>query len=81
MLRNNLDYSWSSFRTALPDDTTIRERIIREVQNYELVDEQRLMRKLGDEKIAYVEPLFRGDFMEQMHTQFAIWFISLLYDV
>ena len=35
-------------------------------------DEQRLLRKLGGEKIAYIEPLFRGDLMKRIHTQFAI---------
>lgn len=54
-----------------PDDRAICKRVTQHASNFMMNQDQSLHRKLKDRRIApYVEPLFQGDFMEQMHLQF-----------
>ena len=56
---------------TLPEDAAMREKVMREAHAYALDEDQGLLRKIGDDKTApYIEPVFRGDFMERLHQQF-----------
>ncbi len=48
----------------------MRERVMQEAHAYALDNDQSLLRKVGDKTAPYIEPIFRGDFMEQLHHQF-----------
>ena len=55
---------------TLPEDAAMRERVMQEAHAYALDNDQSLLRKVGDKTAPYIEPIFRGDFMEQLHHQF-----------
>ena len=49
----------------LPENAAMWGRIMQEAHAYMLDEDQSLLRKIGDDKMApYIEPIFRGDFME-----------------
>src|SRR5438045_2223307 len=49
----------------------MRVKITRQATNYALDQDQSLLRKLPNGGTApYIEPAFRGDFIERMHVQF-----------
>ncbi len=55
----------------LPENAAMQGRIMQEAHAYMLDEDQSLLRKIGDDKMApYIEPIFRGDFMEWLHHQF-----------
>ena len=55
---------------TLPEDAAMRERVIKEAHAYTLDEGEGLLHKIGDKTVPYIEPIFRGDFMEQLHHQF-----------
>jgi len=56
---------------TLPEDTLIRERILKEAEAFTLDVDQSLLRKIGNGQTApYIDPVYRGDFMERIHSQF-----------
>ena len=55
----------------LPQDPAIRERVLHHVNDFIMDKDQTLMHKLKNGNTApYIEPIFRGDFMEELHSQF-----------
>jgi RNase H-like domain found in reverse transcriptase len=56
---------------TLPLDATMRERVLRHADGFVLDKDESLCKKLKNGSIApFIEPSFRGDFMEWLHTQF-----------
>jgi hypothetical protein len=54
----------------LPHDHELRQRVLKEVNDFTIQNDQ-VHRKLpGGEIVPYIDPLFRGDFMDKMHHQF-----------
>jgi len=54
----------------LPTDSTMRAKVMREADSFAM-ENGAIVKRLGDGKtVSYIDPLFRGDFMENMHTQF-----------
>ena len=54
----------------LSTDSTMRAKVMREADSFAM-ENGAIVKRLGDGKTAsYIDPLFRGDFMENMHTQF-----------
>ena len=55
----------------LSQDPAMRERVTALADDFTMDIEQTLLRKLKNElTTSYIEPLFRGDFMEKLHNQF-----------
>ena len=56
---------------TLPNEAEMREQVMHHVNDFRLDEDQSLMRKLRNGETApYIEPLFRGDFMQSLHQQF-----------
>jgi hypothetical protein len=54
----------------LPTDAIMRAKVLQDADSFETQDGA-IVKRLGEGKMApYIDPLFRGDFMENMHTQF-----------
>src|SRR6266496_4722974 len=54
----------------LPMDSTMRAKVLRDADSF-VIEDGAIVKRLGEGKVApYIDPLFRGDFMENMHTQF-----------
>ena len=55
----------------LPRDPAIRERVLHHANDFIMDKDHTLMRKLKNGNTAsYIEPIFHGDFMEELHSQF-----------
>ena len=55
----------------LPRDPAIREYVLHHANDFIMDKDQTLMRKLKNGNTApYIELIFRGDFMEELHSQF-----------
>src|SRR5271169_1506102 len=56
---------------TLPIHCTMRAKVLQDADSFALDEKKALIKKLKDGATApYIDPLFRGDFMEQMHAQF-----------
>ena len=57
--------------SALPADDELKEMVVKNADRFLLGEGETLLRKIREGITApYVEPLFRGDCIEKMHTQF-----------
>jgi hypothetical protein len=57
--------------SVLPIENDLKEIVVKNVDRFLLHEEGRLLRKVRESVIApYIEPLFRGDCMERMSSQF-----------
>jgi len=54
---------------TLPKDAQMRERILKEASDF-VMEDGRLFKRIAGGMTPCIEPLFRGDFMEKMHSQF-----------
>jgi hypothetical protein len=58
-------------KRALPIENDLKEMVVKNTDRFLLDEEGRLLHKVREGVIApYIEPLFRGDYMEHMHSQF-----------
>ena len=56
---------------ALPQDSAIRAMVTQHADEFLLDEDQSLLRRVGQGvTVPYIEPVFRGDFMEGLHRQF-----------
>ena len=56
---------------TLPNEAEKRGQVMHHVDDFMLDEDQGLLRKLRNgERVPYIEPLFRGDFMQSLHHQF-----------
>ena len=54
----------------LPTDSTMRAKILQQADSFAM-ENGVIFKRMGEGKVApYIDPLFRGDFMENMHIQF-----------
>ena len=56
---------------TLPRDPIMRKRVLHHADDFIMDQDQTLLRKLKNGDVTpYIEPIFRGDFMQKLYSQF-----------